>query len=237
MVQYSHSNSVMEARNHFKNGASPKSQMSRINLLFFIGITIVAMCSCQSKLSIEEMSSKELLQKSLESPVIGLIFAFNDPCATGISRFMKECPEFRELYFRSDFTSVLIEEYSKFDPLAIDPKWSDLQTGQYTFHFLYIEFFLSQKVNQIEKPDLRYLKEMAISNYQKKKMRLDVYGMGLASSAALCASIIMNVNPDILEVYQDIYGYIPIHRFICSLVGVPSGYFDEIVDVLKNIEI
>ena len=223
--------------------------------LFFAGATIVMMCSCQSKLSISEISSEDLFQISMKHPSKAGIFAFNDPSPTGIGYFIEHCPEFRELYGRSDFATVLLNEYCKLDPLAIDPSWTDLEIGEFTWSILYIEFFLAQKhaMNQLGTIDLWYLKETAVSNYQKKKTLPEIYGMGLFSTAALCTSIILEENPELLEdvrfiCYQE-YPELPeddirrnirfmASQFIKTLRFEGSEIcMDSIVELLKTMEI
>ena len=226
----------------------------KISKLFFAGVTIAVMCSCQSKLSISDMSSEELFQISMKHPSVAGIFAFNDPCSGGIGYFLERCPEFREFLSRDDFAAVLLNEYRKHDPLAfVDQGWTDMEIGKFSFHIRYIEFFLAQKfvINQLDNIDLWYLKEMAVSNYQKKKTLPEIYdGLGLCSTAALCTGIILNVNPDLLEdirfiCYQE-YPELPedanirlkASQFVCTLRFEGSEIcMDAIVDLLNTMEL
>ena len=202
-----------------------------ILIMFFTGVIF---CSCQSqKLSLQDKSSKELLQISLNHRATIFIFAYDLPCGTGIGAFREECPEFRELSGRNDFAAVLLDEYIKLDPLAVDPDWSDLQIGEFKWKITLIEFLLAQPniMEQLGEYELRSLKEIAVLNYQKKKMLSEVYGWGLTSPAAVCASIIMKVNPALLEERRS-----ETSPLICNL-GADSRFLDEVVELLKSIEI
>ena len=203
---------------------------------FLLFITCLIMCSCQPKMSLQEMSTRDLYQISMKHPAKAGIFAFNDPCATGICDFKDHCPEFRELWNRSDFAVFLLDEYSKYDVLAIDPDWEILQVGEYTFTILYIEFFLAQQniMNQLDTYGVRILKEMAVSNYQKKKTLPEVYGMGLWSTAAVCTRILIKEKPELFDDWR----LFEARRFTCGQAFEDEMKFgDEMVELLTTIEL
>ena len=208
---------------------------TKIFILFFIGAVIY---SCQSKLSLQERSTKELFEASVNHP--GNPIFFQNCMSTGISVFGDQCPEFKEFWSRCDAASVLLNEYLEFDPLAIDPNWSDKQIGEFSFRAIYIEIFLVQKINELGEADLRILKGITISNYQKKKMLPEVHGKGLSSTGALCASIIYRVNP---ELFGD--HIFEVSRFICTLMSFKGSQildgqddpFGFIIELLKSIEL
>ena len=114
-----------------------------ILIMFFTGVIF---CSCQSqKLSLQEISTEKLYQISMEHPSKVAIFQFDDCCGAGLGTFRRNCPEFMEFWSRNDCAAVLFDEYSKLDPLAVDPNWTLLQTGEFSWSILYIEYFLAQE--------------------------------------------------------------------------------------------
>ena len=119
---------------------------------------------------LKTISTEELVKICLAYPEWGLMNAYNSR-PNGLAILVGLFNGFRELYNRHDAALELLKVYDKLDPLAVDPSWSDLQQGQYSFQFTKIEMFLSQKpiTDQLDDVGIRYLKEVAVSKYQKKK--------------------------------------------------------------------
>jgi len=210
--------------------------------VFLVACLILFTLSCQSKLSDAEiygkMSTEKLVQDFLAHPNWEIIFAFNSP-RDGLSVFIeRSCPELgKELFRRDDFAAVLLDEYSKLDPLAVDQDWTDIQKGQFKFEIYKIELLFTEGViiNQLSNVELRKLKETVISNYHMKKILQKIYNDNdLSSSAAVCMKIIEKVNSDLLidipsELYTLRYYLFIDIRYVYLL--------DVIIELLESIEV
>jgi hypothetical protein len=174
------------------------------------------------------VSTEELIKICLNYPEWGLIHVYNDR-QTGFAVIVNLFNGFRELLSRKDAPEELLKFYNSIDPLNIDESWTDLQKGLYSFQFTKIELFLAQKIiiNKFDKSTIQKLRTSALSVYQKKKQRLDVYSLwDLSPTVNVCLSIIEN---NYAELVKD---QARIAIFRKTLMSEDLKFLDSIVELL-----
>jgi hypothetical protein len=179
---------------------------------------------------IKEISTKELVKICLSYPEWGLMTAYNDR-QTGFFVLMRLFNGFRELFNRNDAVTELLKVYEKLDPLSVDPNWTALQQGRYSFQFTKVEMFLCQKriVDQLEQADIKNLKETVVLKYQKKKMLPGIYSLwDLSLTVGICLAIIEKENAKLVKSRTDI------KPFKQHLMSNDIQFLDTIVELLKN---
>jgi hypothetical protein len=140
---------------------------------------------------IKNTSTAELVKICLAYPEWGLMHAYNDR-QTGFSVLVSLFNGFRELFDREDAGRELVKVYLEMNPLAVDPDWTPLQQGQYSFRFTCVEMFLFQQpvINKLDKGEIKQLKDLAVSMYKKKKMLPKIYSLwDLSPTAGICLTV------------------------------------------------
>jgi hypothetical protein len=158
---------------------------------------------------IKEISTAELVKTCLAYPEWRLINAYTDR-QKGMANVMNLFNGFHELFIRSDAAKELIKVYVNMDPLIIDPSWTPLQKGTYSFQFTCIEMLLSHNaiIRQLDEHDTGVLLNEAISKYKSKKQMPEIYSLwDLSPTAGLCLNIIdkdgiFAKNEPILQLFQ-----------------------------------
>jgi len=180
---------------------------------------------------LNNISTEELVKVCLAYPEWMLINAYNDR-RTGFSVIADYFNGFRELFQRNDAATELLKVYEKLDPVVIDPNWTTLQQGQYSFEFTKIEMFFNEKVmiDKLNKDGAQKLNEMAVAIYQKKKMRPDIFSLwNLSPTVGVCLFIIEKENASLLENRRAEINY-----FKYNMMSEDIHFLDFIVELFKN---
>jgi len=181
---------------------------------------------------IKKISTEELVKICLAYPEWGLMTAHNSR-QTGFFILIRLFNGFRELFNRNDAATELLKVYEKLDPLSIDPNWTTLQQGKYSFQLTKIEMFLCQKriFDQLEKVGIRNLKETVVLKYQRKKMLPGIYSLwDLSPTVGKCLTIIEKENPELVNSRTDT------KMFKYYFMSKDIQFLDTIVELLKEIE-
>jgi hypothetical protein len=179
---------------------------------------------------LKKISTEELVKTCLSYPEWGLITAYNSR-QTGLSVLVSLFNGFRELLSRDAAAIALIKEYSKLNPTDVSSDWTDLQKGQYSFEFTRIEMFLMQNVivNRLDEEQLQILKELAVSQYKKKKMLPEIYSLwDLSPTAGICLAILRKEKNTLINNDR------AIKVFMYELMTDNVGLLDKIVELLTK---
>ena len=179
---------------------------------------------------LKRISTEELVKVCLAYPQWGLMHAYNSR-QTGFAALASYYNGFRELFIRKDAAIELLKLYDKMDPLSVNPNWTDLQKGLYSFEFEKIEMLLSKKpvIEQLDKAGIQWLKEEVIAKYQKKKMLPEIYSLwDLSPTVAVCLNIVEKENINFVKSTSDV------NTFKQDIMSNDIRFLDNIVETIKK---
>lgn len=172
--------------------------------------------------ALNKISTSGLVQTWLDFPLASDIFLGNS-LQQGVNYFMVNFSGLKELSKRLDAGEVMYSNfYNKMNPKCISTLSSNIEKGNFTFQFTYIELVLAQDaiLNKMSNSLKMSLLKEAIIKYQNKQQYFDLFGnLGLANSLFLCGRIMKSLNyqPFMLEINSNLfidsflkYHYVPI---------------------------
>ncbi len=134
---------------------------------------------------LKSMKTSDLVATCLKYPLISTIFAHND-YQMGFDALSRKFNGFQELLTRKDAGKELVKVYKEKKPESFNKEWTDVEKGNFTFEFTYLEILLSQKkiqkeLSNIEKEDLI---SSCLIKYEDKNLNIDLFGtLGIATTA------------------------------------------------------
>ena len=179
---------------------------------------------------LKNMSTSGLVETVMNYPLFGDILAYNNP-QIGINRVSAQFNGLSELLKRKDAGTVLLNIYAAMDPAAIPDNWTDLQKGDYSFNFLYIETVLAQEsiLSTLTIHELEELMEQANTKFQAQQNNSEVYDIYSMSMPIWVLSRVM-LHIDYPPFKQEVSENEMLSTFTRdgTLHNVPSSVWDDI---------
>lgn len=139
-----------------------------------------------------EITTEELVKTCPAYPEWRLINAYSNR-RIGLANVIGLFNGFHELFKRNDAGKELIKSYLMIDPLSMNPNWTPLQKGSFSFQLTCIEMLLSHDliINQLSESEINTLLDEAVLKYNNKKQLPHVYSLwDLSPTAGLCLIIL-----------------------------------------------
>ena len=133
---------------------------------------------------INSLSTRDLVSSVLNYPMIGTIYAYDNPQA-GFNSLVEKSNAFKELLHREDAGRELINVYIKMNPDRFDNSWTEIKKGEYSLGFSYIEIILAQEeiLKNLTFYERKNLVRLCLDKYDKKNSHKNIYSTyGLSTS-------------------------------------------------------
>lgn len=182
---------------------------------------------------LKDLETSELIKICLNYPLFKDLY-FANSILNGFNVMVTNSNAFQELLERENSAKLLLDLYKKMDAKIPNDYTIASQRGAYTFEFLKIELFLSNKqiFKYLEEDEITILKEMSIVNYEKKLKDQNDYGIpfGLIPTCLIISRIINN-QPDIpmSSADRDL-----IRKFINTGIPANREFLQRMYEAIKN---
>jgi len=142
--------------------------------------------ACQIPLGrLSSISTEALIETYLNYPILGDLMVFPTP-QMGVEKLKENFNGANELMKRQDLGKKLIEKYQSMSPKSLNPNWSLIEKGDYSFRMMAIEILLAQEsvLSSLDPSDRNQLMNLAYENLHEKMKNQEVFGYLSYSSIA-----------------------------------------------------
>ena len=150
--------------------------------------------ACQIPLEIlRTLTTKELVEISLNYPLFNNYMAFNDE-RKGVNSIITRFNGLRELSQRADCVNELIQAYVNFPIITQIPKDPNSKFYHTPFKLPFLELVLSDNLflSQLNSEDLEVIRKIAINKYALKIENPEVYSFHNIRTTMLLAAMIID---------------------------------------------
>lgn len=152
-----------------------------------------------------KMSTQALIETYVQYPLLGDVAVFRT-WQEGVDKLRENFNGAGELLRRPDAGKFLLEYYKSMDGRNLNPAWSAVEKGKYSFQLMAIEVLLAQDdvLATLSNTHKKELLKISVENLKRKKANPEVYGsFSFTSTGWMMARILRNSNfQPFMESYQ-----------------------------------
>lgn len=126
---------------------------------------------------LSSLSTEALIATYLNYPILGDLMVFST-LQQGVEKLKENFNGADELLQRKDVGKKLLEKYQAMKAASIDPDWSLVEKGEFSFKMMAIEILLAQEnvLSSLDPSSRKYLLKLAHDKLDEKKKNQEVYG-------------------------------------------------------------
>lgn len=126
---------------------------------------------------LSSLSTEALIESYLNYTILGDFMIFST-LQQGVEKLKENFNGADELLQLKDVGKKLLEKYQAMSAASIDPSWSLVEKGEYSFKMMAIEILLAQEnvLSLLDPSSIKYLLKLAQDKLDEKKKNQEIYG-------------------------------------------------------------